>query len=128
MKVIPKDERIKLYKRSMQEVYNALTKVGNMVEANEAKTLYNDGKCLAKHAIWLAKSEAEKVEFTPISLNGNGVFGIAKQMHQANQGVIGKDCVLNDANELIFTDDDKMKSWVEHCDILFHLKFEWPSD
>ena len=47
--------------------YNALKKGDKMAKAKETKTAYIDAECLAKHAIWLAKSEAEKEGFTTVS-------------------------------------------------------------
>ena len=44
-----------------------------MAEAKEAKTEYFDAKRMAKHADWLAKSEAEKEEFATVSPDGDGV-------------------------------------------------------
>ena len=60
-----------------------------MAVAKEAETVYKNPKHLAKHAVWLAKSEAEKEEFATVSLDGDGVFRIAKQMDHTNQDVIG---------------------------------------
>ena len=64
--------------------------------------------------ICLAKSKAEKEEFATVSPNGDGVFRIAKQMDRRNQDIIGENCVHNDAGELVLTDEDKIKAWVEH--------------
>ena len=41
------------------------------------KSAYIDAKCMAKHTIWLAKSEAEKEEFATVTPDGDGVFRIA---------------------------------------------------
>ena len=64
---------------------------------------------MVKHAVWLAKTEAEKEEFTAVSPDSDGVFLIAKQMDCANQDIAGENCVGNDASELAFTYKDKMK-------------------
>ena len=41
---------------------------------------------------------------------------------------MGEKCVRNDAGELLLSDDDKMKAWVEHYSKLLNVDFEWPSD
>ena len=61
------------------------------------KTAYIDAKRVAKHAIWLAMSEAEKEEFAPVSPVGDGVFHFAKSMDHRNQDIVGENCVCNDA-------------------------------
>ena len=87
------------------------------------KTAYIDNECVAKHTVWLAKSEAEKEEFTTVSPGGDGVSRIAKQIDRTNQN-----CVCNDAGELVLTDEDKMKAWFQHYARLINFEFEWPSN
>ena len=98
-----------------------------MAEAKEAETTYNDSKHVAKYTVCLATPEAEKQEFATVSPNGDGVFRIAKQMGRTNQDVIGKNCVCSDAGELLLTEDNKMKVWVEHYARLLNVEFECPS-
>jgi hypothetical protein len=121
------DDAIK-EKRARYKTYNALKKAGNVIETNEAKTTYNDAKRVAKHVVWLAKSEAEKEEFANISPSGDGVFRLAKQMDRTNQDVVGEKCVRNDAGELSLSDEEKLKAWVEHYARLLNVEFEWPRD
>ena len=78
-----------------------------------------------KHADWLAKSEAEKEEFTILS--PDGVFRTAKQMDCRNQDIVGGNW-CNDAGEFVLTDEDKMKAWVEHYAALLNVEFVWPSN
>ena len=118
----------KLYKHAWFKVYSALNKGGMMAEAEETKTAYIDAKHVTKHAIWLAKSEVEKEEFATVWWNGDGVFWIAKQMDCRNQDIVDENCVRNDAGELVLTDEDKMKPWVEHFARLLNVEFEWPSN
>ena len=67
-----------------------------------------NAKGLAKHAVWLAKSEAEQEEFNTVSPDGDGVFRFAKQKDRTNQDVTGNNYVCKDAaGELKLTDDDK---------------------
>ena len=35
-------------------------------------------------------------------------------MDRRNQEIIGENCVCNNADGLALTDDDKMKTWVDH--------------
>ena len=72
-----------LYKRSMT------------VKAKTSKSAYMDVKCMAKHVVWLAKSEAEKEESATVSQDGDGVFCITKQMDHTNQDVVGDNCVCS---------------------------------
>ena len=73
-------------KHAWFKVYSALKKAGMTAEAEKAKTVYIDAKCMAKHAVWLAKCEAEKEEFTTVSPDGDGNFCIAKQMDRKKPG------------------------------------------
>ena len=97
-------------KRAWFKAYNALKTGGTTAEATRAKTAYIDAKHMAKYDVWLAKSEAEKEEFTTVSPDDDGVFRIAKQMDCRNQDIVGENCVRNDAGELAFIDEDKMKA------------------
>ena len=51
--------------------WNVLKKVWNRAVAEEAKAI-NNTKHVTKHAIWLTKSEAEKVAFTTVSRYSDG--------------------------------------------------------
>ena len=92
------------------------------------KTAYIDVKRMGKHAVWLAKSEVEKEEFTIVSADGDGVFRIAKQMDCRKQDIAGENCVRNDIDELALTDENQMKAWVEHYAGLLKVEFVWPSN
>ena len=94
------DEAIR-EKRARFKAYSALRKGGMTAEAKGAKTAYIDTKHVTKHAVWLAKSEAEKEVFATIFPNGDGVFHIAKQMDHTNQDVVSENCVHNDAGQLV---------------------------
>ena len=67
------DEAIQV-KHAWFKASNAPKKGGMMVEAKGANTIYINAKHVAKHAVWLAKSEAEKEEFATVSPDGDGVF------------------------------------------------------
>ena len=83
-----------LEKRARFKAYSALKKGRMKAEGKGAKTAYIDTKHVAKHAVWLAKSEAEKEVFAVIFLDGGGVFHTAKQVNRTNQDVVN--CVHND--------------------------------
>ena len=68
---------------------------------------------LAKHAIWLAKSEAVKEEFATGSPDSDGVIRIAKQKNHTNQHIVGENCVCNDAGDRALIDEDKMTVYVK---------------
>ena len=91
-----------------------------MANSKRAKTAYIDAKRVAKHAVWLAKSEVEKEEFAP---GGDGVFCKAKQMDRRNQDIVGENCIHNGAGELALTDKRKMMAWVEHYVRLLNDEF-----
>ena len=118
---------IKLYKRS---VHGSRPTVPWRKEAwrRRPKTAYIDAKQVAKHAVWLAKSETEKEEFVTVSPDSDDVFHMAKQMDHRNQDIVGEFCLHGDAGELAFTDNDKMKAWVEHYARLLNVEFQWPSE
>ena len=48
-------------------------------------------------------------------------------MDHTNQDVVGENCVVNDAGELVFTDEDKMKAWVTHYARLLNIEFQCQS-
>ena len=96
-------------------------------EAKRAQTAYIDVKHVAKHAGWLAKSEAEKGEFATLSPDGDSVFRITKQMDQRNQDIVDENCARNDAGELALTEEDTMKAWVEQYARMLNVEFVWPS-
>ena len=65
--------------------------VRHVVGGQGGKTAYiDDATRVTKHAVWLAKSEAEKEKFATVSLDGDGVFHIAKQMDRTNQDILVK--------------------------------------
>ena len=103
-------DRAKQEKSAQFKAYSALKKGGMTAEAKRAKTADIDAKHMAKHSLWLAKSEAEKEEFATVSPDGYGIFYIAKQMDRRSQDIVGENCVRNDAGELALTDEDKMKA------------------
>ena len=74
---------------------------------------------------WLSLSK--KKEFATLSPDGDGVFRIAKQMDCTNQDFDGENCVCNDAGELVLTDKDTMKAWVEYYARLINVAFHWSS-
>ena len=74
------------------------------------------------------KSEAEKEEIAIVSPAGDGDFRITKQMGLTNQDDVDENCVCNDAGELALTDEDKMKTWVEHYARLLSVECQWPSN
>ena len=80
-------------KHARFKVYSTLKKGGMTAEAKRAKTAYTDAKRVAKHAVWLAKSEVEKEEYAPVSPDDDSVFRAAKQMARRNQVIIGENCV-----------------------------------
>ena len=82
---------------------------------------------MAKRAVWLAKSRAEEEVFDRLSTNDDDFYRLAKQMDRSNRDVVGENCVRNDAGEVVLSDDDKMKAWVEHYTRLLNIEFEWPS-
>ena len=61
-----------------------------------------------------------------MTLNGVGVFQIAKQMDRANQDISGASCVRNDAGRLSILDKDKLKAWIEHYARLLNVNFDCP--
>ena len=83
--------------------------------AKGAKTAYINTKHVAKHAIWLAKSEAEEEVFATIYPDGDGVFHIAKQMDRTNQDVVSENCVHNDAVQLVLTPAHSMHLMILTC-------------
>ena len=89
-------------------------------EGKGAKTAYIDTKHVAKHAVWLAKSEAEKEIFATIFPDGDGVFHIAKQMDHTNQDVVSDNCV-HDVDQLALTPAHSMHLTILTCYIKKHV-------
>ena len=114
------EDSVKL-KRARFKTYRKLVKAGQTGEAKTAKRL-------AKRTVWQAKAKAEEDTLANISPNDSSIFKVAKQMYRTHQDVVGEKCIRNDAGELSFSDEDKMKAWVEHYSRLLNVEFEWPSD
>ena len=102
-------------KRARFKAYSALKKGGMTAEVKGAKTAYIDTKHVAKHVVWLAKSEAEKEVFARIFPECNGVFNIAKQMDCTNQDVVSDNCVHNDVGQLALTPAHSMHLTILTC-------------
>ena len=115
-------------KRAHFKAYNTLRKRGTTPEALNARTAYLEAKRAAKHAVRLAKSEAEAVKFRDIDTHGSGIYRLARQMDRTNQDIVGEKCIKNDAGELALSDTDKMKAWVEHYSRLLNVEFDWPRE
>ena len=49
-------------------------------------------------------------------------------MDRTSQGVVGENCVCNDASEIVLTDEGKIKAGVEYHASLLSVEFEWPSN
>ena len=102
-------------KRARFKAYSALKKGRMTAEGKGAITAYIDTKHVAKHAVWLAKSEAEKEVFAAIFPDGDGVFHIAKQMNRTNQDVVSDNCVHNDVGQLALTPAHSMHLTILTC-------------
>ena len=97
------------------KAYSALKKGRMTAEVKGAKTAYIDTKHVAKHAVWLAKSEADKEVFAAIFPDGDGVFHIAKQMNRTNQDVVSDNWVHNDVRQLALTPSHSMHLTILTC-------------
>ena len=63
---------------------------------------------------WQSLMQREREEFATISLDGYGVYCIAKQIDCTNQdATVYRNCLHINAVELALTDDDKIKAWIE---------------
>jgi len=102
----------------------ALVKAGRLSEANEAKRAYNEAKRLAKRVVWQAKLDAKKDKFANISPKDGSVFKLAKQMDRSKQDVMGEKCVKNDVGVLSLSQEEKMKTWVEHYARLLNVELK----
>ena len=87
-----------------------MLKGGSDGAAEEARLLYNLAKRNAKHVVRRTKSEAAENKFGSISVNGNEIFCIAKQMDRSNQDFIGDKCISNDVGELSLSDSKKLEA------------------
>lgn len=64
-------------------------------------------KCLAKHAVFTAKREAEKGRLSDVAKGKEDVFHIAKQIMRENQDIVGDSCVKDNHGNLSLGDDAK---------------------
>ena len=109
------------------KAYSALVKGGMTAEAKGAKTAYIHAKHVAKHAVLLAKSEAEKEVFATIFPDGDDVLHSAKEMDRTNQDVVSENCVHNDAGQLVLTPAHSMHLTILTCYIK-SCESEMPSE
>ncbi len=90
-----------------------------------SKEDYQKAKRLAKHAVYLAKSQAEQVALKDPSPSSSDLFRLAKQMRRANRDVQGEKPVRNDAGKLCLDDKAMQDAWREHYERLSNVEFEW---
>ena len=51
-----------------------------------------------------------------------------RQTDELHQDGVVENCVCNDVDELVLTDENKMKEWAERYATLLNIEFEWPSN
>ena len=110
-------------KRIRYKAYNALKKVGKVVEAREAGTAYNEARRVAGRVVWLAGSEDGGEVFADVSPAGGGVFRLAGRVDRAGRGVVGDGCIRGDAGGLSLGGGDGVGAWVERCAGLLGVEF-----
>ena len=93
-----------------------------------SKEDYQEAKRLAKHAVYLAKSQAEQEVLRDPSPGSSDLFRLANQMRRTNQDVQGEKPVRNDAGELCLDDRAKQAAWKEHYERLSNVEFDWDPD
>ena len=81
-------------------------------------------KHLAKHAVYLAKSQAKQVLKDP-SPSSSDLFSLANQMRRENLDVQVKNPIRNVYGELCLDDRPKQAAWKEYCERLSNVKFDW---
>jgi hypothetical protein len=89
---------------------------------------YQRSKTLAKRAVHLAKSLAEKEVLKDPSPNSSDLFRLSNQMRRNNQDVQGEKPVRNDAGELCLDEPAKQAAWKEHYERLSNVEFDWDPD
>ena len=71
---------------------------------------YNDAKRIARHAVYHARQEADKVVYENIDPKSSEIYSLANQLRRENADVVGDKPVKNDAGEMSLSEDSKQKA------------------
>ena len=55
-------------------------------------------------------------------------YHLANQFKRENADVVGDKPVKNDAGKMSINEDSKQKAWLEHCQRLLNVEFDWDPD
>ena len=80
----------------------------------ENKEEYQEVKCLTKHAVYLANSQAKQEVLKDSSPNSSNLFRLTNQTRHENLDVQDEKPVHNHAGELCLDDRGKQAAWKEH--------------
>ena len=75
---------------------------------------YDAAKCIARHAVYHARQEANKKIYKNIDPKSSEVYRLANQFRRENADVVGDKPVKNDAGEMSVSEDSKQKAWLKH--------------
>ena len=89
---------------------------------------YDEAKGNARHAVHHARQEADKMVYENIDPKSSEVYHLANQFRRENTDVVGDKPVKNDAGEMSMSKDSKQKAWLEHCQRLLNVEFDWDPD
>ena len=92
-------------------------------KAGGSKDKYLDAKQKARHAVYTAKSNAEKKKFASVKDNKENIFRVAKQIRTEYQDVIREKCIQGDDGNLSLDDTSKKLAWKQHYERLLNIEF-----
>ena len=75
-----------------------------------------------------ACQDADKKVYENIDPKSSEVYRLANQFRRENTDVVGDKPVKNDAGEMLMSKDSKQKAWLEHCQRLLNVEFDWDLD
>ena len=90
--------------------------------------LYDAAKRNAKHVVHHGRQVANKKVYKNIDPKSSEIYCLANQFRRENTDVVGDKPVKNDAGEMSMSEDSKQNAWLEHCQRLFNVEFDWDPD
>ena len=100
------------------------------VDMEIRKQDYNQARCEAKKAIFMAKNnERERFceDLEREDEKGN-LFRVAKQLVNRNTDIVGANCVKNSDGKLEVKEDRLMEVWRAQYDVLSNEEFTWDKE
>ena len=109
----------------VQQAVSHKRKCFKVWKAGGDRDAYQATKRASNLAVYIAKTDAEKIAFKEINPRSVEIYRLAKQMRRENQDVIGDKPVRNNNGQMSLDVDSKKEAWREHYMHLLNVEFSW---